>query len=283
MPPNEIANSSYESLIKLCYQLRHENEELMEAVNLKSVYGDTCGREIDSLREKLRAFMEKRSTETEKNLSEHMQLSEDRLRLMKENGLMEERLRESESRLHAVTAELGIVREEVEILLTQINESSKTPSVISSPPAEDSLSRKKLEEENDRLKKELETAQFLLANSENAKRQKIQPPSPTTPTASVTMSSEDSLLRLFESIVGYSVVKANNSNILTLVSHTDRKTCMKFVVSESNPNEVSLASSESIDESALGVLNAFNSIPSFIAKCTLVDVTKRFFLKNSNP
>lgn len=252
------SSSSYESLVNLCYQLRHENQELMEAVNLKSVFGDTCEREIASLRERLRGLSENRSKETEESLEERMQLSEDRLRLLKEKGEMDQKLRESEIKVSVLTSELSSSREQVEILLNQLNESlggTKPAMVVEA-------SSQKLMEENQRLKRELENCQFLLA--------KITPTTtPPSPSSNVVMSSQDSLLRLFESIVGYSAVRSGD--ILTLVSHlSDGRTKFRFRIS--SDNVVLLQSDSSSSDQIEDLKPSFTSIPAFLAENTLREI-----------
>jgi hypothetical protein len=269
--------SSFEALVNLCYQLRHENEELMEAVNLKSVVADTCDREMAILREKLKSISDKRSCEIEQAMEERSVISEERLRLLQENTRMEEKLRDSEMRVNALTAELSAVRDQVEILLTQLGGENDVVKKLKSNPNDEFV---KLEAENDRLRRELETSQMLLVSNtldpiSSPKKPRIDPDAEDSiaATSVFTASSEDSLFRLFESLVGYSAVQSAEDTV-TLVSTLDREVSFRFRVCG---EKISLISGEKADESALGLLKTLNSVPAFLAKSVLIETTNQIF------
>jgi hypothetical protein len=258
-------HSPYVSLVNFCYQLRHENEELLETVALKSDLISACEKEINVLNARINELEAEKSTDSEKSLAERMDVSSDRYSLMQANIKTENQLREVETRARIAESQLESTREQVEILLTQLDESRKqTPETTAAVPTASAL-----EEENKRLRNQLETAAFILAENQrkNKRRRLSEEEGRQTPSATtlVTVSSDDSLLRKFEELVGYNIVKADG--IVTLVSQIAPKLTVRIRVG--TDKKVHLLSTEGIDSDELNFFETSNSIPGLLARLTI--------------
>ena len=264
-------NSPYVSLVNFCYQLRHENEELIEAVNLKSGLVEACEKEIHLLKERIVELENAKATESEEALSDRLQVSSDRYVLMERNMRLETQLREYEVRSKSVEAQFSIAQEQIALL-----QSSPRHSSFETVVQEHSQPISTLKGENERLRKQLETASFILTS----KRRRVGAPSkqesPSAPKETVLhVSSDDSLLRVYEKLVGYSIVKSEKT--VTLVSNLDENMTVRLRLGETNEDSISVLSSEGIDEASLAVLRAFNSVPGLLSKLTLSTLASSVF------
>lgn len=230
--------SPYASLVNLCYQLRHENEELMSSVRLKSEYISKREEEIEGLKSRLTETVENFNKENEETLAERVSVGNDRLDLMRENARLESNARANELRVSQLEAELSNSRDQTEILLNQLEASrANTPRVH-----EDSLTEiENLRAENGRLRKEIEAQKHMdaviLRKTEEASKRARLSEERRTPTQPVyVMSAEDSLLRLFESLVGISMVHSDDT--VTLVSKKDSSKILKMRTNSINESSV---------------------------------------------
>jgi hypothetical protein len=293
---NNSHSSPYISLVNMCYQLRHENEELLETVAAKSSQIETCEKEIRILKDRLKEVEEEHRGKSEESLSERMDLGNERLGLMKENMRLESHSRSLETRVRSLEAELESRNEQVEILLNQLQISNRG-STSTTPQSETvdhdtgngnkensgPLSVRELNEENDRLRKQLEFLSAFVIKSSSRKRARetidldTAPPmsnTRATPEPVLVISEDSSLLRLFERLVGYNIVRSDNT--VTLVSES-----VSVRLRIEQDNQVSLISEEGIDEASLAVLKSFDSVPGLLAKLTLLDLTTRVFHNNN--
>ena len=267
-------DSPYVSLVNYCYQLRHENEELLEAMNLKSGLVEACEKEISLLKERLRELETKQTTESEQALADRMEISSDRYVMMDRNMRLESQVREQEVRINSLETQLEISKEQIATLHSLTN--------MQPPPSGEQLPvAGRLEEENERLRKQLETASYIMS----AKRKKLStesvPPSAQTSPAKepsiLQVSSDDSLLRLYERLAGYSIVRSDKT--VTMVSNLDENTVVRFRVDN---DDISVLASEGIEEQALAVLKTFDSVPGLLAKLTLSCLSKSLFSSNQS-
>jgi hypothetical protein len=265
-------SSPYPLLVNLCYQLRHENEELMETVSWKSSLVDEYENEVRLLKSRIQELEDKHRSEAEHSLTEHMDLSNERLRFMEENMRLDSRNRELETRVKTLESQLESRNEQVEILLNQLESPPQENNIVemaTGPPTS------QLERDNARLRRNFEEVCALVAAINNKRPRREEVPDETfrrgaTPEPVLQISQDDSLLRLMERMVGFSIVRSEKS--VTLVS--DSGTTVRFRLDPSN-NEISLLSSEGIDAGSLAVLKSYNSIPGFLAKLNLMDLTRK--------
>ena len=264
--------SPYSTLVNLCYQLRHENEELLETVSAKSSLVEVYEKEVKLLKTRIQELEEKHRSDTDHSLTEHMDLSNERLRFMQDNMRLDSRNRELETRVKTLESQLESRNEQVEILLNQLDsppQGNKVVELAVGPPTS------QLERDNARLRRSFEEVSALVAAINNKRPRREKVPEETvrrssTPEPVLQVSQDDSLLRLMERMVGFSIVRSENS--VTLVS--DSGVTARFRLDPSN-NEISLLSSEGIDAASLAVLKTYNSIPGFLAKLNLMDLTRK--------
>jgi hypothetical protein len=278
--------SPYLTLSTLCYKLRSENEDLLETVTLKSELVASCEKEISLLRARISELEEKMTIESEKSIAERMEIGDHRLSLMQQSSRIESQLRDSETRCRSLQEQLSAATEQVEILLTQLEESKHTTPTVAPSSVPDIDSEQIISElraENARMAKELENAQFIQAELESrSKRQRVDEDLNASFVSnaaadllpSFTISAEDSLLRLFESLVGFSIVRAED--VVTLVSNSSADTKVRLRVQKEGA--VSLIGADNVDESALAVLKSFNSVSGMLSKITLAELTRALAL-----
>lgn len=266
MTGQSTSTSPYISLVNFCYQLRHENEELLETVSLKTAHAEACEKEIQLLKTRVKELEDKQAGEAEQSLADRMHVSSDRYMLLQEKMRMESQLRELDVRVKVLDSQLQGSREQIEILTSQIEESKKTENTdFENRPAVVTQSQAMLEEENKRLRKQLETAAFILSESHGGlkkRRPETQAPVPVDPTPStvVEISSPDSLVRSLEELTGFSIAKTDN--VTTLVSAIHSELVVRL-------RDGKLMSRENISESALEVLERFGSVAGLLAKLTI--------------
>ena len=265
------------TLSTLCYKLRSENEDLIETVSLKTGLVESCEKEISVLKQRLSELESKMNSESEQSIAEKMDIGNERLTLMQENSRMDSRLRQSESRCESLQDQLAVAHDKVEILLAQLQratESHASTEALLVPQPDASVTQ--LVSENARLQKELETMNFIHSELDSrSKRLRVEDDlnaSIVSVTDSVadllptfTISSEDSLLRLFESLVGFSIVKAGN--VVTLVSQSRPDVVVRLTMGDDGVP--TLLGSENVSESALSEFSSNKSISSLLAKITL--------------
>lgn len=282
-------SSPYVGLVNLCYQLRHENEELLDTVARKSELVHACEKEIEILKNQLSQVDAKFSNENEESLAEKISMGNDRLILMQENSRMENDMRSAHLKIQQLKYELAATRDQVDILRHQVDSASVVAAVAPVSRADGDEERiKHLQVENKRLRDELETTQFIHDQINSKKRRTemfedvameyvmastVSPVQSTVVPAvepTYIMSAESSLLRIYESIIGYSMVKTDD--IVTLIPNWDSERRIKFKLLDNANLELV---SEEVDESALAILKTFNSVPGFIAKTTLVQMFEK--------
>ena len=282
-------SSPYFGLVNLCYQLRHENEELLETEARKSELVHACEKEIEILKTQLSQLDAEFSNENEESLAEKISMGNDRLILMQENSRMETDMRSAHLKIQQLQYELAATRDQVDILRQRVELASVVADVAPvSWRDEDEERIKKLQVENKRLRDELETTQFIHDQINSKKRRTeifedvakecvmASTVSPVQSTAvpavepTYIMSADSSLLRIYESIIGYSMVKTDD--IVTLIPNWGSERRIKFKLFDNGNLELVL---EEVDESALAILRTFNSVPGFIAKTTLVHMFEK--------
>ena len=265
------------TLSTLGYKLRSENEDLIETVSLKTGLVESCEKEISVLKQRLSELESKMNSESEQSIAEKMDIGNERLTLMQENSRMDSRLRQSESRCESLQDQLAAANDKVEILLAQLQCATEahSGSVALLVPEPDAAVSELLSE-NARLRKELETINFIHSELDSrSKRLRVEEDlnaSIVSVAESVadllptfTISSEDSLLRLFESLVGFSIVKAGN--VVTLVSQSRPEIVLRLTIGDAGA--VTFLDSANVSESALTEFSSKNSISSLLAKITL--------------
>jgi chromosome segregation ATPase len=266
MTGQSTSTSPYISLVNFCYQLRHENEELLETVSLKTAHTEACEKEIQLLKTRVKELEDKQAGEAEQSLADRMDVSSDRYMLLQEKMRMGSQLRELDVRVKVLDSQLQGSREQIEILTSQIEESKKTENNdFENRPGVVTQSQAMLEEENKRLRKQLETAAFILSESHGGlKKRRTETPAPVpvapTPSTVVEISSPDSLVRSLEELTGFSIAKTDN--VTTLVSAINSELVVRL-------RDGKLLSRENLSESALEVLERFGSVAGLLAKLTI--------------
>ena len=292
-------DSPYGTLVNMCYQLRHENEELIEAMSLKSGLVETCEREIEMLKRRISTLEAAHSSENEQALSDKIDMGNDRLILIQESTRMDRTIREADLRIQQLESELSATREQVEILLNQaeiegVNDDEEAEFHEEATEPVNEAHEKlvaQLRSEVSRLKTELENSHYIHRELES--RVEVHRKRPRThsdssprsyappavhsvvaekPAPTFVMSAEDSLLRTFESLVGYSIVKADD--VVTLVSSRKPEIRVSFKLMESGEVGLIAPKEDQLDESAVAILTVFNSVPGFLAKIVLSQISR---------
>jgi chromosome segregation ATPase len=121
MQNDDKASSPYQGLTNLCYQLRHENSLLEEALRKKTDLLATYEVEITTLKRRLTESESRKTSQNELNLSERINIDNDRLRLMAEVSGLESRLRASESLTRQQEEELKFTRMELSLVKEELS------------------------------------------------------------------------------------------------------------------------------------------------------------------
>jgi hypothetical protein len=96
-------------------------------------------------------------------------------------------------------------------------------------------------------------------------------PAPPAPVPTYTLSSSDSLLREFEQIIGWTIIKSED--IVSLVCNSNESIVVKLRRSGDDDGCYELLEN-GYDESILTFMKTFNSIPGLIGKLTINEVTR---------
>lgn len=121
MQNDDKASSPYQGLTNLCYQLRHENSLIEEALRKKTDLLATYELEITTLKRRLTESESRKTSQNEHNLSERINIDNDRLRLMAEVSGLESRLRASESLSRQQEEELKFTRMELNLVKEELS------------------------------------------------------------------------------------------------------------------------------------------------------------------
>lgn len=249
-------NTPYLGLVSLCYQLRHENEQLRKTVAAKSEAISACEREMQSFRRK-RTFQDDSS-----HLEKLIQVETERLSLMQENS----RLRNAQ--FNAPTH------------VSQVDALAHVDAPVHAPlPVHDS--HEDTSERISRLMDEVKTCHFIQKELERKLHEKLpppeQPPLHVEPAGPVfETSSSDSLLRVYEEIMGWSLVCTGSSVQLVPMDST-----LATIRLERSPEGIlTLLDNLGYDPEAVSALKLTRSIPSFMAK-TLINSDLRKLLEKA--
>lgn len=240
------ADSPYIGLVNLCYQLRSENEMLTKTVALKSA-------EIEACKAQIELFKQRTANDTsEEHLEKQIKLENERLELMQQNYQLQNELSNKNSRPDTTREDRvfdQIVRTEAAIVLPI--ESAKCGASCK------------------RLRSEIETFEYIQKQLERKLEEKldkemIQRDETETPQVkTIIMSGDDSLLRTYESIMGWNIVQVGNE-VQLISDFSPDGSSIRFA-----RDSETLSLVGEVDPEALAVLKLTQSIPSFMATCII--------------
>jgi len=284
MSQSDDTSSPYVELVNLCYQLRHEKESISTALTAKEEVARNLEGQVSILKKQLSESASLHRSELEACLSDKMSLQDERLLLTQKLYDLEERYRRLETKEIQVREQADQFEEMIRLLKAQ-----HKPGADSSNSAhamvEKDLRIIKLEIENKRLVTEMSTLQILykkavqskatvVSESPDMSSQPSKRPREDLEVPKYTLSSSESLLREFETVIGWSIVKENDSGKIDLVCNSNQDIVIRLICRD-NRIEVLLDNASDDPSSTTTFLRTFNSVPGYVAKKTLEELTKR--------
>lgn len=275
MPDIEDGSSPYVDLVNLCYQLRHEKESVSSTVAAKDEIIHNLETQLSSLKQQLATSNSSYRSQIDDLVSDKLSLENDRSSLTHQLLQLDEKVRKLETKEIQAREQADQFEDMVRIL----KEKSEFRDPSSAATSNDVVKINRLESDNTRLKKEISTLKFLY----NEATDKQKSPSPEMTENQVTkrlreeerpptytLSSCDSLLREFETIIGWSILKENETGKIDLVCNSNNELVIRLV----HRNGL-IEVSDDLECPAVTFLRAFNSVPGYVAKKTLEDLTRR--------
>ena len=280
MASADDSSSPYLGLVNLCYQLRHEKEELSTAYFAKNELLHDLETRVKTLEKQHSSQLSEKSSRIELLLTEKVELEEKCAKLNFEFSKLSDRYRKLESKEIQSRERADQLEDMVRILKQQVsNKTSVLPSAQSL--VEKDIRIRNLENANKKLLRQLETAKILNEKTSQSigestsprKRARQEPVAPT-----YTLSSSDSLLREYETIMGWSILKENDSGKIDLICNSNEELVIRLSKSVDSENEFQVLSEEEDPSSpAITFLKTFNSIPGYMAKRILEELSKRVY------
>ena len=280
MSQAEQDSSPYTGLVNLCYQLRHEKESVSTALMAKGEVVLNLENQVIQLKMQLSDLTSSHRAQLDEIRSEEMKLQDERLILTQKLSELEDRYRKLETRENQAREQADQFEEMIRSLKEQKKHSQTTSS--SHALAEMDVKMNKLDVENKRLKKELNTFKVLYKNALKSKRsndstepegESVKRICDETREPRYMLSASDSLLREFETIMGWSLVKEQATGAIDLVCNSNNEVVVRLFVREDG--QVEILGDENDDSPSSTFLRTFNSIPGYVAKKTLEELTKR--------
>jgi hypothetical protein len=264
--------SPYTDLVNLCYQLRHEKESISSSLTAKDEIILNLEAQLTSLKQQFSTTESSYRSKLDELVSDNLRLETDRSSLTHQLHELDEKCRKLETKEIQAREQADQFEDMVRIL----KQKSEHSTLSSTSASSYDVKIHRLESENRKLKKEISTLKFLNEKTtetkksetvdEEVKRIRLEASSPPT----YTLSSSDSLLREFETIVGWSILKENETGKIDLVCNGNKELVIRLVCRN---GLIEVLDDE--DCPAVTFLRAFNSVPGYIAKKTLGELSLR--------